>query len=215
MLKVFVFSVTLTLAFAGLPFAPPALAASVQTPTPAETFVAGNIQKGLAILNTKQLSIVQRQAQFQTFLLGLTDMTRIADFALGQYRRDASPADLAVFESVFQDYAVAVYQSYLAKYAGQKLNVTGSTERAPDDFIVRTNLTDPGDHSGQPPQEVDFRVRTETGRPIVLDFSFAGISLASMERDQFTTFLGQNSSSIPKLSLQLSALTNSIERRSR
>jgi phospholipid transport system substrate-binding protein len=215
MLKVFVFSVTVMLAFAGLPFPPPALAASVQTPTLAETFVADNIQKGLAILNNKQLSLAQRQAQFQTFLLGLTDMKRIADFALGQYRRDASPADLAAYESAFQDYAVAVYQSYFAKYAGQKLNVTGSTERAPDDFIVRTNLTDPDDHNGQPPQEVDFRVRTETGRPIVLDFSFAGISLALMERDQFTTFLGQNSGSIPKLNLQLSALTNTFERRSR
>jgi phospholipid transport system substrate-binding protein len=212
MLKAFVFSITVTLTIAGLPFATPALAASVQTFTPAETFVADNIQKGLAILNNKQLSIAQRQTQFQTFLIGLTDMKRIADFALGQYRRDASPADLTAFESAFQNYAIAVYQSYFAKYAGQDLTVTGSTERAPDDFVVRTTLIDPGDHRDQPPQEVDFRVRTDTGRPVVLDFSFAGVSLALMERDQFTTFLGQNSGSVRKLILQLNVMTTTFKR---
>ena len=97
-------------------------------------------------------------------------MKRIADFTLGQYRRSASPADLAAFDAAFQNYAVAVYQSYFAKYAGQTLKVTGSQARAPDDFIVATALIDPNDHSGQPPLEVDFRVRTDTGKPVVIGF---------------------------------------------
>ena len=49
-----------------------------------------------------------------------------------------SPADLAAFDAAFQNYAVAVYQSYFAKYAGQTLKVTGSQARAADDFIVST-----------------------------------------------------------------------------
>ena len=123
-------------------------------------------------------------------------MKRIADFTLGQYRRGASPADLAAFDAAFQNYAVAVYQSYFAKYAGQTLKVTGSQARAPDDFIVATQLIDPNDHSGQQPLEVDFRVRTDTGKPVVVDFSVAGIWLALEERDQFTAFLGQNNGNI-------------------
>ena len=58
---------------------------------PAEDYVQGNIHKGLDILNNKQLSTEQRRVQFANFLLGLTDMKRIADFTLGQYRRTASP----------------------------------------------------------------------------------------------------------------------------
>src|SRR6185437_3471914 len=114
------------LGFAGLP----ALAAS----TPAEAFVQDNIHKGLELLNNKSLPADQRRIQFEGFLLGLTDMKRIADFTLGQYRRSATPADLAAFEAAFQNYAVAVYQSYFAKYAGQTLKVTGSQTRAADDF---------------------------------------------------------------------------------
>ena len=173
---------------------------------PAEDYVQGNINKGLAILNNKPLSTEQRRGQFESFLLGLTDMKRIADFTLGQYRRTASPADLAAFEGAFQSYATAVYQSYFAKYAGQTLKVTGSQARTPDDFIVATQLIDPSDHSGQEPLEVDFRVRTDTGKPVVVDFSVAGIWLALEERDQFTAFLGQNNGNVPMLVSHLAEL---------
>jgi|SRR5215469_4458913 len=173
---------------------------------PAEDYVQQNINKGLAILNDHQLATDQRRAQFENFLLGLTDMKRIADFTLGQYRRTASPADLAAFEGAFQNYATAVYQSYFTKYAGQTLKVTGSQARTPDDFIVATQMIDPGDHSGQEPLEVDFRVRTDAGKPVVVDFSVAGIWLALEERDQFTAFLGQNNGNIPMLVSHLGEL---------
>ena len=189
---------TAAMLFTGLP----AMAAA----NPAEDFVQDNIHKGLELLNNKQLSPDQRRVQFEGFLLGLTDMKRIADFTLGQYRRSASPADLAAFENAFQNYAVAVYQSYFAKYAGQTLKVTGSQTRAADDFIVATQLIDPNDNSGQQPLEVDFRVRTDSGKTVVVDFSVAGIWLALEERDQFTAFLGQNNGNIHTLISHLSEL---------
>ena len=191
------------LAFAALAFAgAPALAAG----NVAETYVQDNIQKGLNILNSHGLSPDQRRSQFQAFLLGLTDMNRIADFTLGQYRRGASPADVAAFDAAFQNYAVAVYQSYFDKYKGQTLKVTGSQALAPDDFVVHTDFIDPNDHSGQPPLVIDFRVRTNTGKPVVTDFSVAGIWLALEQRDQFTSFLGQNGGNIATLDSHLNDL---------
>ena len=191
----------------GLVLAVPLLATPADAAgNPAEQYVADNIHKGLEILNNKGLSAEQRRAQFEQFLLGLTDMKRIAVFTLGNYRRSASPADLEAFDSAFQNYAVAVYQSYFSKYAGQSLKVTNSTERAPGDTIVATALVDPNDHSGQPPLEVDFRVRTDTGKPVVTDVSVAGIWLALEERDQFTAFLGQNGGNVRTLISHLNDL---------
>src|SRR6202012_1653576 len=103
---------------------------------PAESFVSQNIQKGLSLLNNTSLSKQQKRDQFEQFLLGLTDLKRIADFTLGQYRRSAPPADVAAFDAAFQNYAVAVYQSYFSKYAGQTLKIVNSTLRAPTDYIV-------------------------------------------------------------------------------
>jgi phospholipid transport system substrate-binding protein len=185
---------------------PLSLSAPAFAASPAETFVNDNIHKGLDILNNRSLSAAQKREQFASFLLGITDMRRIANFTLGQYRRNASPAELDAFGASFQTYATAVYQSYFAKYAGQTLKVTGSTERAPGDFIVATALIDPNDHSGQTPLEVDFRVRTDSGKPVVVDFSVAGVWLALEERDQFTAFLGQNNGNIKDLIAHLGSL---------
>ena len=181
------------MAFAPLAVTPAAAA------SPAEQYVSDNIHKGLELLNNKSLSVDQRRTQFEQFLLSLTDMNRIAVFTLGNYRRQMSDADQKVFEAAFQNYAVSVYQSYFQKYAGQTLKVTGSQERAPGDFIVSTVLIDPNDHSGQAPAEVDFRVSTSAGKPVVIDFAYAGIWLAIEERDSFTAFLGQNNGNVQTL----------------
>jgi phospholipid transport system substrate-binding protein len=183
-------------------FGLPAFAAG----NPAETFVEDNVRKGLDILNNKSLSVEQRRSQFEGFLLSLTDMKRIADFTLGQYRRGASPEAIAAFDAAFQNYAVAVYQSYFAKYAGQTLKVTGSQARTGDDFIVQTALIDPADRSGQVPLEVDFRVRTDTGKPVLVDVAYQGIWLSLEQRDQFVAFLGQNNGNVRSLIAHLSDL---------
>jgi phospholipid transport system substrate-binding protein len=170
----------------------------------AEAFVDDNIHKGLDILRDKKLNTVQRRDQFETLLLGLVDVRRIGLFTLGQYRRTAPPEDVEAFIGAFKNYAAAAYQSYFAKYTNQQLKVTGSTQRSPTDFIVQTQLIDPG--SSQQPAQVDFRVRTDTGKPVLVDVAYQGIWLSLEERDQFVAFLGQNNGNVRTLIAHLSEL---------
>ena len=165
-------------------------------------------KKGLARSTTPKLSAGERSEQFERLLLTITDMNRVATFTLGQYAQAASPADRAAFAAAFQSYSVAVYRSYLKKYAGQTLKVMGSSEHAPSDFIVVTHMIDPTDHSGQPPLEVDFRVRTDTGKPEITDLGVAGVWLAIAERDQFGAFLSKNHGDINALVAHLHEVTN-------
>lgn len=169
------------------------LAPAAEASTQGEQFIANNVQKGLSILNDRSLSEAQRRDQFAHFLVTLTDMKRIALYTLGQYRRGAAPSDIDAFSNAFQDYAVAVYQSYFARYSGQTLKVIGSAPGSSStNEIVRTVLIDPTEHNGQQPPEVDFRVYYDRGAPVVLDFSYGGIWLAETERNDFSGFLGQN-----------------------
>jgi len=182
----------------------PLAAGPAAAATPAESFVNENIQKGLEILRDKKLTVPQRRDQFKTLLLGLVDTRRIALYTLGQYRNSASPADIDAFAAAFQNYATAAYQTYFAKYTDQVLKVTGSTQRNPTDFIVHTQLIDPG--SSQPPAAVDFRVRTDQGKPVVVDVAYEGIWLSIQQRDQFVGFLGQNNGNVRTLIAHLSDL---------
>lgn len=177
----------------------PAAAANV-----AETFVDENIHKGLDILKDKKLSTAQRRDQFETLLMGLVDTRRIGLFTLGQYRRTAPPEDVEAFVAAFKSYVSASYQSYFSKYTNQTLKVAGSTQRSPTDFIVQTQLIDP--NSSQPPSEVDFRVRTDTGKPVLVDVAYQGIWLSLEQRDQFVAFLGQNNGNVRTLIAHLSEL---------
>lgn len=198
----------LTLALGALLAATPA----VQAATPAESFVQANIDKGLSILSNKKLSDSDRRAQFRDFLIGLTDIKRTALFTLGAARRTASPADVDGFVDAFRNYAIAVYQTRLSAYSGQSLKVTGSTERAPGDYVVTTLLVDPSSDSAEKqPIQVDFRVDGDNGKFVVLDASVVGVWLAIEERDQFSAFLAQNNDSVPALTKHLNDLAKKLE----
>lgn len=162
---------------------------------PAETFVSTNIQQGFDILNDKSADAEQRRQRFAAFVIGLTDVRRVALFLLGRYAAAASPADIDAYVAAYQDYALAVYQSYFSQYAGQSLRVIDSRERAPNDYVVRTSMTG----SNATPMEIDFRVRTDGAKPVLVDLGVAGIWLALAQRDQFTTVLGQNNGNIKVL----------------
>ncbi len=192
--------------------AAPALSAgpAVAAPDQARAFVNDNIHKGLEILNNKQTSAAQKRDAFEHFLLNLVDVRRIAVFTLGPYRRSAAPADVEAFVAAFKDYAVAAYQSYFAKYSGETLTVTGSTQRSPTDYIVTTQMNDPRGAGARAPLEVDFRVRTDTGKPVLVDVAVAGVWLSLEQRDQFTAFLGQNNGNVRALIAHLSDLAKTL-----
>ncbi|MEY4965318.1 MAG: hypothetical protein RL274_901 [Pseudomonadota bacterium] len=178
----------------GFSFVLPASAANT-----AEDFVSGNIQQGFDILNDRGTSAAQRKARFATFVVGLTDVKRVAVFLLGRYANAAAPADMDAYVAAYQDYVLEVYQSYFAQYAGQSLRIIDSRERATNDFVVRTNMTG----NSAAPIEIDFRVRTDGAKPVLVDLGVAGVWLALAQRDQFTAVLGQNNGDIKALTAHL------------
>lgn len=175
--------------------------APARASTDAENYVQQNINVGLQILNDNSLSQGQRRDKFRAFILQLTDMRRIAMFTLGRYKRGASDKDVNDFVSAFTDYANAVYEQHLAKYKGQTMKVTGSTDRSPTDHIV--NVQVPPSTNGGQPINAAFRVETDTGKPLVVDVEVEGVWLAITQRDQFAGFLQQNGGNISGLSLYL------------
>lgn len=174
---------------------------AVYAANPAEDFISGNVQAGFDILNDHNLGADERSRRFATFLMGLTDLRRVAVFLLGQYAASASPADIDAYVAAYQDYILSVYQSYFSRYAGQTLRVRGSRERAPNDYIVNTDMV-----GASQPMQIDFRVRTDGAKPVLVDFAVEGVWLALAERDQFLSVLAQNNGDVKALSAHLRAL---------
>ena len=180
----------------------PALAPQAWAANPAEDFVSTNIQAGFDILNDQSLAPVARRDRFASFLLGLTDARRVALFLLGRYADGQSQEDLDAYVAAYQDYALSIYQAYFQLYAGQTLRVNSSRERAPGDFIVTTNMV------GQPnlAMEIDFRVRTDGAKPLLVDVAVAGVWLSLAQRDQIQAVMAQNKGDIKALIAHLRAM---------
>ena len=169
--------------------------AFAQATNAAEDFVRNNIQAGFDILNDRNAAPAQRRDRFSSFLLGLTDVKRVALFLLGPYAAKASQADLDAYVAAYQEYVLGVYQSYFQLYAGQTLHVLSSRERAPQDFVVATTMA--GQQSAA--LEIDFRVRTDQAKPVLVDVGVAGVWLALAQRDQIQSVLAQNNGDINAL----------------
>jgi len=174
--------------------------APVRAASDSESYVQQNINVGLQILNDGSLSQAQKRDKFRAFILQLTDMQRIAMFALGRYKRGASDKDVSDFVAAFTDYANAVYEQHLAKYKGQTMKVISSTDRSPTDHVV--NVQVPATNGGQPINAA-FRVETDGSRPVVIDVEVEGVWLAITQRDQFAGYLQQNGGNLPALSAYL------------
>jgi phospholipid transport system substrate-binding protein len=184
-------------AFAALPMLP-AFAANA-----AEDFVSASIQAGFGILNDKTLDVATRKQRFAAFLLGLTDVKRVALFLVGKYADGAPQPDMNAYLAAYQDYIAAVYQSYFAQYAGQSLRVVSSRERAKGDFVVATSLV-----GSNTPLQIEFRVRTDGARPVLVDLSVAGVWLAVAQRDEFASVLAQNNGDVKALTAHLRTAEN-------
>jgi ABC-type transporter MlaC component len=79
--------------------------------------------------------------------------------------------------------------------------VIASRERAPADYVVTTNMV--GGSSA--PLEIDFRVRTDGAKPVLVDLGVGGVWLALAQRDQFLAVLSQNNGDIKALTAHLRA----------
>ena len=177
----------------------------------AKEFVQREANRGVAILSDTSLSAEARRGAFRSFILGLVDQRRIAQFALGQYRAKASSADFEAFVKAFEDYGVAIYESRLSRYKGQMLIVSGVVERSPEDIVVTTEVSGPGGaQSSGEPLRVAFRLARTNGAFKAVDIQVAGIWLAIDQRSQFTAFLSKHNGDLKVLTTDLKARTADV-----
>jgi phospholipid transport system substrate-binding protein len=171
----------------------------------AETFAQGLIDRGVGIL--RNTSDPQRRAKFREFILAYADARKTAMFALGNYRRGASEADVEAFVRAFTDYATAVYETRLDQYKGQTLKVTGSIDNKPGDVTVNMVVVDPG---AREPLRVAFRLLGGAGNYRFVDIQVLGIWLSVEQREQFAGYLSKNNGSVPALTAHLNAQARTI-----
>ena len=157
----------------------------------AEDFVAGILVDANAVF--KAPDIAARNAGIETLVDKFVDMDRVAKFALGQYVRQASEAQMAEYLPLFRDYATSVYQSTLDPYTGEALEVTGSVDRTARDIIVNSKVVGAKPGSQYADLVVHWRVyRAADGKQSVVDAGASGVWLAIEQQATFKSVIANN-----------------------
>ncbi|HBK91232.1 MAG TPA: toluene tolerance protein [Parvularcula sp.] len=168
-----------------------AIIAPARADQAAEAFVTGVLTEANAIFENSDAA--SRDASVETLVDKYVDMERVARFALGQYARQATPEQMAVYTPLFRRYATSVYQSTLENYSGQKLQVTDSIDRTERDFIVNSKVVGakPGDQYAD--LVVSWRVyRKPDGAQAIVDAGAEGVWLAIEQQSQFKSVIANN-----------------------
>lgn len=172
------------------------LPAAASPESEATAFVNDGVERGLDILAETGANDPDRAAKFRDFVNDVVDQRSVALFVLGPYRRDADPATVDAFVEAFRGYATASYESRLDDYGGQVIEVTDAIAKSEKDVLVQGKIRN---QEGKELADVAFRV-LKTPRGLQLfDVSVGGIWLAVEQRNQFSSFLGQNNGSIQAL----------------
>lgn len=122
---------------------------------------------------------------------------RIGRFVLGKHRRTASKQSIDEFIDVFEDYIVALYAKQFSRFSGETFDVQQVVKtRRPQDSMVKTKIVPGG---GGEALRVDFQVRKLGDEFKILDVRVEGVSMVLAQRDEFSSYIGNNGGKVESL----------------
>ncbi len=121
------------------------------------------------------------------------DMRRVGRFVLGRAARQMTDEQAAEYFPLFNDYAKMVYRNTMENYAGQRLAVTGSVDRAAYDIIVNSKIANPAPGDQFADAVIHWRIyRDREGNMSIFDAGANEIWLAIEQQEQFTSIIANN-----------------------
>jgi len=179
----------------------PALATQAEAAAPAgnkgaERFIDQMGQKGMGAIAITALSDEARKQVFRTILTQNFDLNTISRFVLGRYWRQATPAQQAEYQGLYQTMIINVYTARFKNYSGQRFEVTGSRNDASGDVVVSSKVVPA---NGGSEVLVDWRVRPKSGAFRVIDVMVEGVSMGVTQRNDFASVIQRGGGAIEAL----------------
>jgi phospholipid transport system substrate-binding protein len=169
----------------------------------ATAFVQAAGNELVAAINDPRLSLQVRRDRVAAILRRTIDIEGTGRFILGRYVRQASPAELAEYNRLFDDIIVRNLSARFGEYRGVKFSLGRSQQRTEEDALVNTIIERPS----TPPFSLDWRVSEIGGQPRVVDVIAEGTSLRLTTRSEYSAVIQRNGGRVASL---LEAMRNQI-----
>ncbi len=149
-----------------------------------------------ALANNAGLSPAERSDQLNAFIDGIVDVPTIARFTMGRHWRRASEQQRADFTALFRDYLANSVSDRIAQLAGAAVEiqkVMPVKASRTNDVLVMCRIAM---SKGRASLGIVWRVRETAAGPRLVDVIVDGISMAVVQREEFSSVLSANNGDI-------------------
>ncbi len=157
----------------------------------------------VAAINDQRSTVAARREKVAAVLRRAIDIEGTGRFILGRYVRQATPAELAEYNRLFDDIIVRNLSARFGEYRGVRFSLGRAQQRTEEDVLVNTIIERPSAASFS----LDWRVAEVGGQPRVVDVIAEGTSLRLTTRSEYSAVIQRNGGRVAAL---LEAMRNQI-----
>ena len=159
-------------------------------------FVQQTVDKAAKALE-KNLSKDLKISKLKTIALRSVDIKGIGFYSLGKYRKNMSDQKKDEYLDVFTKYFLKTFASRLAQYSDPKI-IVNSQKKLNDKYTMVYSVLIATDD--KPEVKVDWRVVTkDPNNPLIIDLIIEGVSLAKVQKEEFSSIIQSNDGDINAL----------------
>lgn len=178
-------------------------------PDTAKIFVRALADKAITVVKSDDLGKQEQSKRLREILRESFDIRTIGNFALGVHRRKASKEQISEYLTAFQDYVVYTYSTRLEKFAGERIEVTGTRKagNSKTDIFVVTNLI----RNNNDPIPLIWRVRERKGSVKIIDVEIEGTSQILTYKQEFASVIKNRGNGVDGLIVELREKNSSLQ----
>lgn len=160
---------------------PHAALAVTESEASARAVVEQTVDEVLAILSNDSVPTSERLRSIEEVVYGRFDLQAMSRMVLARNWKTFSKEQQTEYVAEFKKYLSNNYGSRIERYDQQKVDFLGARDEPRGDVVVRTKIIG-GEFEGS---QVDYRLRKQSEKWLVIDVVIEGISMVSNFRDQF------------------------------
>lgn len=164
-------------------------AGQVQAQEAAIAFMDDVGKQVVDIFQTPSLDDKQRLDRLVKVLDASVDFEIVARLVTGRYWRQATPEQQTEYVQLFREFTIQTIASQLRNYGGETYEITGGRAVDDRDTVVSSQIVRT---KGQPPANVDWRVRDTDDGLKIIDVVGEGVSAVVTWRQEYGEILSNS-----------------------
>ena len=157
------------------------------------SFVQETADRASEALNKRQ-SKEEKMEKLKIIAKETVDIRGIGYYSLGSYRKTISDQKKKEYFEIFEKYFLKSFSSRLAEYTDPKIRVD-SQKKLNDKYTMVSSTLLATDK--KPELKIDWRVITKNpNKPLIIDVVIEGVSLAKVQKEEFSSIIKNNDGNI-------------------